>query len=128
MSASVQPRRYQHGLAGKSTLPLDAQAAVEALLKLRYGESYVLRRLKPDYPSLTREKVRTIRLRLEGRTHHGASVQEHRTDVIKAPSVAREVMIERALRHVWDCTLDHAACTNPDHDMARSFVGERASA
>lgn len=51
------------------------------LLSLGYGESMVVKRLKPTYPDITREKVRTIRLREDGRTHK-ESVKDTRERVI----------------------------------------------
>lgn len=109
-----------HALAGRSTLPADTQDAVEHLLQLGYGESYITRHLQPSHPGLTREKVRTIRLRREGRTH-GESVIDLRDDVQQVPSIAQERVLLRAMKHALDCERGEQ-CLHPDHTIARELV------
>jgi hypothetical protein len=40
---------------------------IQHMLNQGGGESEIARRLKPDHPEVTRDKVRTIRLHMEGR-------------------------------------------------------------
>lgn len=73
-------KRPRH--AGRSRLAPEAQERVKWLLRMGYGESYIVNRLKVQWPDITREKVRTIRLREEGRTHSDQSVRDTRQRII----------------------------------------------
>lgn len=74
--------------AGRSSLPRQVQERIESLLAMQYGETFIVRYL--NLPEVTREKVRTIRLRMDARTHHPSV-----TDDVKRYT-AHEALVEAA--------------------------------
>lgn len=83
-----------------------------------YGESYIVNRLKPTWPDVTREKVRTLRLAQEGRTHMDGSVKDQRDAVItQGASTFIEAAVEvveawRVLHALGEAGRDSPALAN----------------